>query len=160
MPTSVLLIRWNGGWHEYRDLVAETEFGRSEGFLSLGAVQSVQEARRLGAAEIRNQFGKIREQVTAEHHPEDLTQIPYVAYKPGDSKVTITNFVGDEEPYEVNSMTVTENDDGELSFVPIIGDNILDVGDLQTEIVEGRSYVPPRVSTGQSHAPPAGGWGR
>lgn len=133
MPVSVLLIRWNGGWHEYVDLLAMDEFGRSEAFLSLGAVQSVPEVRRLGKAEIENQFGKIREQITAEHRPEDLTQIPYVAYKPGDSKITAPDFTGDTNEYEVNSMAVTEDDDGVLTFVPSIGDNILDAEEFQVE---------------------------
>lgn len=137
MPTSVLLIRWNGGWHEYVSLTAEAEFGRREAFLSLGAVQSVSEARRLAKAEIENQFGKIREQITAEHRPEDLSQIPYVAYRPGDSKITAPNFNGDDTQYDVNSMTVTEDDDGELTFVPSIGDNILDVAEFQREYVSG-----------------------
>lgn len=134
MPVSVLLVRWNGGWHEYVHLPSEVAFGRSEAFLSLGAVQSVPEARRLARAEIVNQFGKIREQITAEHRPEDLDQIPYVAYKPGNAKITAPNFTGSNDTYEVTSMTVTEDDEGELTFVPTIGDNILDVRELQREI--------------------------
>lgn len=131
MPTSVLLVRWVGGWHEYRHLPSETAFGRSEAFLSLGAAQSVDEARRLADAELVNQFGKIREQITAEHRPEDITQIPYVAYKPGDSKITAPNYIGEDDVYEVNSMTVTEDDDGVITFVPGLGDNILGVGHFQ-----------------------------
>lgn len=142
MPTSVLLIRWNGGWHEYVSLSAELEFGRSEAFLSLGAVQSVPEARRLAKAELDNQFAKIREQITAEHRPEDLSQIPYVAYKPGDSKITAPDFNGIDDEYEVASMTVTEDDDGVLTFVPTIGDNILDVSSFQQESVRRSDNVP------------------
>ena len=62
MPTSVLLIRWNGGWHEYVDLAAEVEFGRSEAFLSLGAVQSVSEARRLAKAELEKLNARWKEE--------------------------------------------------------------------------------------------------
>jgi hypothetical protein len=134
MPVSVLLVRWNGGWHEYRHLASESLFGRSEAFLSLGAAQSVEEARRLARAELVNQFGKIREQITAEHRPEDVTKIPYVAYKPGDSKITAPNYLGVNEVYTVNSMTVTEDDDGVITFVPGIGDNILGVEEFQSEI--------------------------
>lgn len=134
MPTSVLLVRWNGGWHEYVHLASEAEFGRSEAFLSLGAVQSIPETRRLAKSEIENQFGKIREQITAEHRPEDLTQIPYVAYKPGDSKIIAPNFTGTNDTYEVFSMTVTEDDNGELAFVPGLGDNILGVSEMQHEM--------------------------
>lgn len=134
MPTSVLLVRWTGGWHEYRHLASEAAFGRSEAFLSLGAAQSVEEARRLAKAELVNQFGKIREQITAEHRPEDLTQIPYVAYRPGDSKITSPNYAGTDDEYEVNSMTVTEDDDGVITFVPGLGDNILGVEEFQQEI--------------------------
>lgn len=143
MPTSVLLIRWNGGWHEYVHLAAESEFGRSEAFLSLGAVQSVPEARRLAKAELDNQFAKVREQITAEHRPESLSQVPYVAYKPGDSKITAPDFNGDNDQYEVSSMTVTEDDDGVLTFVPTLGDNILDPESFQQEgIKRGRTAAP------------------
>lgn len=133
MPTSVLLIRWNGGWHEYKSLTALSEFGRSEAFLSLGAVQSVPEARRLAKAEIENQFGKYREQITAEHRPEGLSQVPYVAYKPGDSKITAPTYTGGTDEYEVTSMTVSEDENGVVTFVPTIGDNILDVAEFQRE---------------------------
>lgn len=133
MPSSVLLVRWNGGWHEVKDLDAVSDFGRREAFLSLGAIQSVGEAERLAKAEIRDQFGKLREQTTAEHAPTDLTEIPYVAYRPFD-KITSENFAGDTATYTVQSMTVSEDDDGEVTFVPTIGDTIIGIDELQREI--------------------------
>lgn len=139
MPTSALLVRWNGGWHEVVDHAAVASFGRVEGFLSLGAVQSVGEAERLATAELDEQFAKIREQTTLEHRPEDLTQIPYVAYVPSD-RITAPNFAGTADDYPVQSMSVAEDDDGVLSFTPTIGDTILGVEELQEQI---RVNLPP-----------------
>lgn len=133
MPSSVLVVRWNGGWHEVLDQSAITEFGRREAFLSLGAIQSVGEAIRQARAELTGQFAKIREQTTGEHAPTDLTEIPYVAYRPFDS-VTSENFAGGSSLYPVQSMSVSEDDNGEVTFKPTIGDTILGVAELQEEI--------------------------
>lgn len=133
MPTSALLVRWNGGWHEVIRQLGVTLFGRREAFLSLGAVQSVGEAIRLAEAELRDQFAKTREQTTAEHAPVDLTEIPYVAYRPSD-RITTENFVGGTAVYTVQAMTVSEDDDGEVTFQPTIGDTIIGVEELQREI--------------------------
>lgn len=134
MPTTVLLVRWNGGWHEVVDLDAETAYGRSEGFLSLGAVQSVGEAERLANAELTGQFGRIREQYSAEHAPVDLDEIPYVAYGPADR---ISAPAWDDTPttVQVQEMTIAEDENGELTFRPTLGDRILGIDEVQRELL-------------------------
>lgn len=129
MPTTVALVRWNGGWTEVVHQTAVLTYGRSEGFLSLGAEQSENEAERLARAELEDKFGRIQEQVTVEHRPEDVSKVPFIGYRPGD-KITAPDFYGDTKQYPVQSITVNEDQDGVLSFVPSIGDTIMDVDDI------------------------------
>lgn len=139
MPTTVALVRWNGGWTEVVHRSGLLEHGRSEGFLSLGAEQSEDEAERLARAELSGQFGKIREQVTAEHRPDGTNEMPFVAYRPGD-KITAPNYYGMNDKYQVQSVTVNEDDEGVLSFVPSIGDTILDVEELNSAAYRDRRH--------------------
>lgn len=130
MPTTVFLCRWNRGWSEVSIPTRVTTYGRREAMLSLGAQQSIQEVVRLATAELSGLFAKNREQMTVEHHPQSLSETPYVGYKPSD-RVTVDDFDGDSTTLQVLSMTVTEDDDGQLSFVPVIGDIIAGVEALQ-----------------------------
>lgn len=148
MPSSVMLVRWNGGWEEVVQQSAVTSFGRAELFLSVGAAQSPQEARRLAAAELKNQFAKVREQITGEHRPESRAKTPYVGYKPSD-RITAPNFLGVPTVYQVQAMAVTETDEGELNFVPTLGDNVLGFDDLQNEIRTVYGWNPSRGRTAQ-----------
>lgn len=144
MPTSVLLVRWNGGWHEVVSQSAELAYGRREGFLSLGAVQSVGEAVRLAEAELEDQFGKIRQQSTAEHRPADLTEVPYVGYKPSDL-ITTPDFNGTgTDVLPVQAMAVSEDAEGVVTFVPTLGDTILGIEDLQEAVKQSvQTQLPP-----------------
>lgn len=124
MPTTVALVRWHGGWSEIEKTTAVTAFGVREGFLSYGAQQSVEEVLRLTEAELSTMFAKNREQMTVEHRPADLSEIPYVGgYIPSD-RVVADDFDGDPVLFPVLSVAVTEDDDGVVTFVPVVGDII------------------------------------
>lgn len=134
MPVSTALIRWSGGWHEYTLASSFNTFGRREAFLSLGAVQSVSEARRLTRQELEGEFGKIREQSTVEHRPANIAEVPYTGYKPGDRLPTPT-YSGSTANRRVLSIAVTEDDDGVITFVPALGDRIVGVEEFQAEVI-------------------------
>lgn len=124
MPTTVALVRWYGGWTEIENDSGVTNFGRREGFFSYGAQQSVEEVTRLARAELSGMFAKNREQMTAEHRPATLSETPYVGgYKPSD-RVISDDFDGTPTLFPVLSLAVTEDVEGQLSFVPSVGDII------------------------------------
>lgn len=125
MPTNVFLVRWNGGWHEVTAPASIGVFGRLEGMLSLGAQQSVTEAERVAGHELET-FSVLREQSTLEHAPLAITEAPYVAYKPAD-RITAPDFDGNPQTFRTIAMTVAEDDDGNLGFVPIVGDATVDL---------------------------------
>lgn len=127
---TVALIRWHGGWTAITAEGAISTFGVREGFLSYGAQQSIEEVVRLAAAELSGMFAKTRQQMTVEHRPMSLEETPYIGYLPAE-RVLADDFEGDATLFPVLSMGVTEDDDGNLSFVPVIGDIIDGIEDLQ-----------------------------
>ncbi len=133
MPTTVALVRWHGGWSEIEDDAGVTNFGVREGFLSYGAQQSTAEVRRLAHAELSGMFAKNREQMTVEHRPTDLGEVPYIGYLPS-NRVVADDFEGDPTLFTVLSMSVTEDDDGVVAFVPVVGDIIDGIDTLQESI--------------------------
>lgn len=125
MPTNVFIARWNGGWHEVVDAASIAAFGRYEAMLSLGAQQSVEETTRVAEHELET-FAQLREQSTLEHAPISISEAPYVAYGPAD-RLTAPDFYGTPTLFRVAAMTVAEDDDGVLAFVPIIGDSTVEL---------------------------------
>lgn len=133
MPTTVALVRWSGGWHEVVDAAGLAASGRKEAMLSLGAQQSIAEVERVAGRELSGAFARAREQLTAEHRPASVTERPYVGYQPSDM-VTADNFDGTPTLFPVIGMAVSEDDDGQLTFVPAIGDVIVGIEDLQEQL--------------------------
>ena len=127
---TVALIRWHGGWTAITAEGAIPTFGVREGFLSYGAQQSIGEVTRLAAAELSGMFAKTRQQMTVEHRPTNIGETPYVRYRPMD-RITADDYEGDSTLWPVLSMAVSEDDDGELTFVPTVGDIIDGIEDLQ-----------------------------
>lgn len=123
MPTNFLLLRWSEGWAELGDGPSVAAYGRKEGFLSLGAQQSIQEVYRQAERELAVS-ALIREQAAVVHYPQDLTETPWVAYLPGD-QLTVDDFYGTATTPRVTSCALTEDEDGNLTFVPTLGDELI-----------------------------------
>lgn len=130
MLTTVMLVEWAGGWTAITAEGAIPTFGVREASLNYTTQQSIEEVVRLAGAELSGMFAKTRQQMTVEHRPANLAETPYVGYIPSD-RVTADDFEGDSTLFPVLSMAVTENDDGEVTFVPVLGDIIDGIEDLQ-----------------------------
>lgn len=124
MPTNVLLVRWSGGWHEVADAVSEATNGRREAMLSLGATQSVDEVARIGAQHL-SLFGRVRSQITAAIDPISDSDTPYVSYTPGDT-VTVPDVDGTPVAERVIAISMQQDEDGVVTFVPQFKDLILE----------------------------------
>lgn len=122
MPTNALLGRWSGGWVEAVDAAAVAAQGRREAFVSVGAAQTAAEATAILVAQLAD-LAKVREGVTVETDPVDAAY-PYLTYLVGD-----TIDVADEalalQPTRVNAISMTEDDDGEVTWAPEAGDLLL-----------------------------------
>lgn len=115
MPTNVMLIRWQGGWHE-RPLSDGSDLEnllprRIEGTLGLGAAQSTQEVDRIADKQL-DLFKNSRVAISAEIAPrfDDKGRTPYIGFQVGD-KVTVEDV---EE--RVVGVTVSEDEEGAVSY--------------------------------------------
>lgn len=125
MATNVLLVRYHTTWTEVTNAASITANGRREAMLALGAIQTREEAERVATQEL-GYLTDTRTMITVtqdDSYTSDANT-PYLAYRPGD---TIT--VPDENlapvAERVIAITVEEDDDGELTFVPELKDLIL-----------------------------------
>lgn len=125
MITTVMLVNWHHGWSEITYPTAILSFGRREARLDLGAQQSKQEVVRLANAELGGIFAKFREQITVEHRPKNLLETPYIGYIPT-SIIYAENFSGDPTAFPVTSISVAEDENGQITFLPTLGDKIMD----------------------------------
>lgn len=130
MPTTALLVRYNGGWTAVEDTAAVALYGRIEATLHLGAIQTEAEAVRVATRElayltdVRTQFTVTQDDDTA----TTLANFPYLAYKPGDTfNVPDTDLTATAE--RVFAVTIEEDDNGELTAVPELKDLILDAAE-------------------------------
>lgn len=127
MPTNALLVRWANGYREATDAASIATWGRREALLGLGAAQSEGEVDRI-TAERLVAYAEPRTEITLDVAPVDDTDTPYIAFTVGD-----TYQVPDEglaaAPQRVLAMTLTEDEDGHVSYVPQLGSIIPD-GDV------------------------------
>lgn len=125
MPTNVLLVRYARTWTEVTDATSISANGRKEAMLALGAIQTVEEAQRVAARELAflvNQRTMIT--VTQDDSYTSDANTPYLAYKPGDT-ITVPDAALAPSAERVIAITVDEDDNGELTFVPELKDLIL-----------------------------------
>jgi hypothetical protein len=128
---NVLLIRWVGGWTEVVDSASVTARGRIEATLSLGAVQSLEEAHRIGVEQLAI-YATERTQVTAGIEPAGTADTPYRAYTVGDT-VTAPNAAGSGVAQRVVAITVAEDEDGYVTYAPELNDLIVGAEERLTE---------------------------
>lgn len=121
-PTNALLVRWAGGWTEVTDTASIAAHGRQGGLLGLGAAQTVEEAQRIATEQFAT-FADPREALTVDLVPVDDTDRPYPGFLIGD---TVTAPLRDTPTSErVIALTVAQDDDGQVSYVPELHDVIL-----------------------------------
>lgn len=131
MPTTVMLCRWNGGWLECTRNV--DTLGRKEAFLSVGAAQTPEEATALGNGQLA-EFARVREGVSVETDPAD-SALPYFAYNNGDTlQIADSNLV--LQPTRVTSISMVENDDGVITWVPEAGTLLIGEDELFDETMK------------------------
>lgn len=140
MNANRLLIRWNFGWHEVTDCTGftadmfegENIFNEAmwldapvirEAMLSLGSSQE----RTSMVAVARHQLGIFadpRTEIACDVAPINDGDTPYLAYRPGD-KVIVPDMAGNPVTEQVRAITVTEDDDGVVSYAVELKDLIL-----------------------------------
>lgn len=123
-PGDALLVRWAGGWTEAVDDDAVETYGRRETLLSLGAVQSYDEAGRIADRQL-DKFAEPRTGIVAGIKPVDDTDYPYLAFRVGDT-VEIPDRDGEPSSERVIAIAVSEDDDGIVTYAPTFKDPLLD----------------------------------
>ena len=124
MPVNVLMCRWVGGWREVRNEASIAAYGRREAFLSTGALQSPQEVDRV-AGEQLGIFGDPRTAIAADIEPMGQADRPYRSWNVGDT-ITIPNYGGGTISQRVRALTGAEDENGEVTYSPELGDLILE----------------------------------
>lgn len=122
MITNSLLVLWHGGWRERTDFSAISAHVRVEGLLGLGSIQSPQEADRIADAQLAI-FATPQVEITVGTDPVGAADAPYLGYQLGDTVVI------DSVAERVIGISVSEDDDGVLTFVPQLRDSLPDEQD-------------------------------
>jgi hypothetical protein len=153
MPTNVLLVRWKDGWHEVVDAASVATHPRHEAFLALGALQSIAEVDRVAGMQL-SVIAHPRVAVAADHDPIDLSDRPYRSYNVGDI-ITVPNYGTGTSGQRVRAITGAEDESGEVTYSPELGDLLLEeqervmqaVKKMSDGTLEGESAVaqPTRV---------------
>ena len=114
MPKNALLLRWKGGYATKTDGTSIGDYGRREAFLSAATVDSAASIESTGAAAL-SLFSQPRVSTTAAWEPQSDAEAPYLAVNPGDY-LTVPNSSGVGITARVEALTVTEDDNGYLSY--------------------------------------------
>lgn len=141
MLANVLLVRWVGGWAESFDTTSIVANGRREATLSLGAVQSAEEADRIAFEQLRI-YANTRSQITADVEPASDADTPYLAYAVGDT-ITVPDEAGTPTAERVVAITVSEDEDGRITYAPELNDLILEAQERLTDRIR-------KLSTGNA----------
>lgn len=115
---NALLVRWAGGYTWRTDASSISTYGRREGFLALGAVQSLAEARRVADAVLANSSSP-RISTTAAIEPSGSGDVPYDDWDVADYLAAPVS--GDPTTKRVMALTVTEDAEGNPIYVPELG---------------------------------------
>lgn len=119
MTTNALLVLWHGGWRERIDYANISTGVRVEGLLGLGSIQSPQEADRVADAQLAL-FSTPRVEITVGTDPIGAADAPYLGYQLGDT--VVANNITER----VVAISISEDDNGVLTFVPQLRDSLPD----------------------------------
>ena len=116
---NAILTRFDGGYRTDTNAGSISSNGRREAFLSLGSVRSSPNTDRVVSEYLGTLLGGVTT-VTAQVQPTTVANTPYVGQWTPGASVTVPrpSASGVGEVMQVRAMTVTEDDDGVLSFTP------------------------------------------
>jgi hypothetical protein len=124
MPVNALLVRWNGGWREVTNQPSITLYGRREALLGLGALQSPPEVDRVAGRQLAI-FADPRMAIAADVEPMGEPDRPYRSWNVGDT-IGVPNYGGGVISQRVRALTGSEDENGEITYSPELGDLILE----------------------------------
>jgi len=124
VPINVVLVRYSGGWREVRNQPSIDVFGRREALLGLGAIDSREEIDRVAGMQLAV-FGDHRTAIAADHLPIGPADMPYRTYNVGDT-IIVPDYGGGTIAQRVRSLSGSEDDNGEITYSPELGDLILE----------------------------------
>lgn len=116
MPKNALLVRWRGGYVTRTDSGSVSTYGRREAFLSTATLESAA-STNAAADTALSLYAQPRTSVTCAYEPLSDSETPYIGVFPGDT-LTAPDADGSASTYRVEGFTVSESDDGVLSYVP------------------------------------------
>lgn len=159
MIVTALLVRWTGGWHDVTDAGAVTRWGRKEAMLGLGAVEELSEVETVSREQLAI-FGDPLTEISCDTLPVGEPDTPYVAYRPGDT-VTVPNRAGRPPvPERVQSITVTMDEDGRVTYATELRDVLMDererFAENLTKLANGSLGGYSKVAQPFNLPPPAG----
>jgi len=134
MPVNVLLCRWIGGWREVRHEASIATYGRREALMGLGAIQSPQEVDRVAGEQLAI-FADQRTAIAADLEPMGVADRPYRAWNVGDT-ITVPNYGGGTISQRVRALTGSEDDNGEITYSPELGDLILETQERHEQAIK------------------------
>lgn len=121
---NALLVDWPGGWAEVKDEASITAHGRHEALLGLGNVTSEAEMRRVAGEQLRV-YADPRTEISTDFAPATTDEWPYIGFGLGD-KARVADIDGAQVDEVVKGITVTQDDNGELTFALDVKDVILE----------------------------------
>lgn len=124
MPTNVFLVRYKNGWHEVVDAASLAAHPRHEAFLALGALQSIAEVDRVAGMQL-SVVAHPRTAVGADHDPMSVADRPYRSYNVGDI-ITVPDYGTGTSGQRVRAITGSEDENGEVTYSPELGDLLLE----------------------------------
>lgn len=134
---NVLLCRWAEGFHEVRHQASIDAHGRREALLGLGALSAVEEVDRVAKMQL-DVVANPRTAIAADLAPIDLTDRPYFAFNVGDT-IGCPDYGGGLISQRVRAITGAEDDLGEITYSPELGDLILEEQERTLQAVKKMS---------------------
>lgn len=124
MPiANALLTRWVGGYLEVVNATSVTAWGRREALLQLGSITTVEEATRVSQG-LMVFTSDPRVATSMGILPRGDTDQPFTNYDLGDT-IVAPDEGGADTAQRVVSITVAEDDNGEISFAQELKDTML-----------------------------------
>ena len=117
MVRNSLLLRWKDGFRTRTDSSSVSTWGRREGFLSVAGIDSAKSADGAGDTAL-TLYAQPRRGITAAYEPASDSEIPYSGNLVPGKTLTAPDESNLATSYRCESVTVTEDDNGYLQFVP------------------------------------------
>lgn len=121
---STLLIRWSDGWIDVNPS-APISGRRREATLALGNVESITEAMNAGRR-LLDVIGGVRETISVGIIPREEETTPYQGWTPRPNTFVSVPGWSDTSAQKVSAVTVTQDDDGEVTYELELVDRMAD----------------------------------